>query len=372
MPSFAATAILIASVTAMPGNVLPVTLGLLATYHGLDSAEVGYLVATNTFAGLLTSITAPYWIRRVGLRRTVATCLILNALGVIALSEAGGLATLFPLQAVLGVTTVAIASICMSVLVRLDNPGRAIGFKITSDVVVAGSFLTLAPVGTLGLDGFVIALAIPLLLALALVSRLPTTVEPLRRPGVDPPSLLSAPASAWLVLMAMVTFYVAGAGLWPFIEHLALGAGLDRDQAANTIASGLFVGVFGSLGAAALAGRNAGIWPQTASGMLFVVAILLLAFARGPISYAIAVFAFNATWNFFIPFIIALLASHDRTARLSALVPGTAMLGGIIGPPLAGNLMTIASDEAACAVMALIAATAIAAYVALARGRGRP
>jgi hypothetical protein len=105
---------------------------------------------------------------------------------------------------------------------------------------------------------------------------------------------------------------------------------------------------------------------------LFVVSIPLLAFADGPVQYGAALFVFNAAWNFFMPFIIGLLAARDSTARLAALVPGTAMLGGIIGPPLAGNLMNLASDEAACLVMALISGAAIAGYVALARGRGKP
>jgi hypothetical protein len=135
------------------------------------------------------------------------------------------------------------------------------------------------------------------------------------------------------------------------------------------IAAGLFVGMAGSLGAVAVAGRVRGIWPQTTCGIIFMFSIPALAYAEGIVPFAAAVFVFNAAWNFFIPFVVALVAARDTTRRLGALVPGTAMLGGIIGPPLAGNLIGVAGYEVTTLFMMGVCGTSILAYVLLERVR---
>jgi len=369
MPPVAIFAILIASVTALPANVLPVTLGLLTERYGLEPTDIGYLVAANTLAGLMTSLSAPYWVHRFSLRLLVVGFLVLMALGLLALARASGLPELFGVQVVLGVTGVGIASICVSVISQLENPARAYGIKITADVILAGTFLTLLPVGKLDLDTYVLLLALPFLVALPLVRGLSAEMPGGGPAGIGSISLRSAPRVAWLVLVTMVVFYVAGAGMWPFLERLGLDAGLDKGAAANMIAAGLFVGMVGSLGAVAVAGRVRAIWPQTLCGVLFMCSIPALAYADGLVAFAAAVFVFNAAWNFFIPFVVALVATRDTTRRLGALVPGTAMLGGIIGPPLAGNLISLSGYQTATLVMMVICGTSIVAYVLLERAR---
>lgn len=369
MPKLAAFAILIASVTALPANVLPVTLGLLGERYGLSAADIGYLVATNTLAGLMTSLSAPYWAHRLPLRPMVALLLVAMSAGLVALGHAPTLPLLYLVQIVLGVTAVGTASICVSIIARLDNPARGYGLKITADVILAGTFLALVPVERLGLSTYVLLLAAPFLLALPLIFGLSARMDDDHAAADARTVKRPAPIVAWLVLVSMVVFYVAGAGLWPFLERLGLAAGLDQGTSANLIAAGLFVGMIGSLGAVAVSGRVAGVWPQTCVGLLFMCSLPGLAFANGVVAFAAAVFVFNAAWNFYIPFVVALVAQRDTTRKLGALVPGTAMLGGIIGPPLAGNLIEFSGYRSTTVVMFIIAGVAIVAYVLLARRR---
>jgi hypothetical protein len=369
MPLSAFVVVLVAGIAALPPNVMPVLSGLLADRHGLDDAQIGYFVSSGQLAGLVASATAPYWITRVDVRWLVGACLVVYAVGVFALGRVVPLALLYAIQFVLGGVLVLVASSCFSILARLPNPARALSIKISSDVVVASGFLYVLPIQRLGLDGFLAALSVSFVLGTLLASRLPQRSRAAQRDaGIAKPAE-RAPLGAWLALATMVVFYVAGISMWVFLGRLALHAGLDEVAAASVVAAGLFVGIVGALGAASVAGRFRRIWPEVAAGVVFVFSLPALGLAHGVVEFALAAFAFNVAWNFFIPFLMGLVAARDASGRLASLMPGTAMLGGIVGPPIAGLLMRETSYPVATFAMASFAAIAIASYVMLARSR---
>lgn len=360
-------AIVIASVAAMPGNVMPVLAGLLSDFRSLDEVALGLLIASGTLAGLITSLTAPHWVGRVNLRYTIALALGAAALGLIGLRVAPGGVPLFLSQALAGAAAMVVACSCLTIIARLPNPTRAYSIKVTTDVVLAGTFLALVPASLLGLGGFVALIAAISVAAVALTPKLPARVAAAQRADGSPSRLRDAPAAAWLVLVTIVVFYIGGIGVWVFLERLAVQANIDRATASNAIAAGLFVGVIGSLGAAVLAGRTRRIWPETSSALVLVGSLIMLTYLQSAAQFYIAVFVFNASWNFFIPFVIGHLARSDTTGRLASLVPGTVATGGIVGPVLIGALIRSSGYTLAMLAMTLIVAASIAGYVALAK-----
>ena len=109
---------------------------------------------------------------------------------------------------------------------------------------------------------------------------------------------------------------------------------------------------------------------------MLVASFAMLTFVDGTAQFYFAVFVFNCSWNFFIPFVIGLVAGRDSTGRLSSLVPGTVMIGGVLGPVLAGAMIRASGYRTAMIVMTLIVATSIAGYILIAskplRLRGTP
>ena len=367
MPIFAVAAIVIASIAAMPGNVLPVMAGMLSDFHSFDEVELGFLIASGTLAGLLTSITAPHWIGRVNLRYAIAVALLLAAIGLLGLRYAPGVVLLVFAQATAGASSIVVASICLTVIAKLPNPTRAYSLKITTDVLFAGAFLALLPATGFGLAGFVAVLAAVSVFAAPLALKLPTRAVTEYRTDGSPIRLRDAPWSAWLGLITIVVFYVGGIGVWAFLERIAVHAGLDHDTASNAIAAGLFVGVIGSLSAAVFAGRTKRIWPEVTSGLVLVASLALLTYIQNVVQFYVAVFIFNCSWNFFIPFVIGLVARRDSTGRMSSLVPGTVMIGGVLGPVITGALIRASGYEVAMWTMTLIVAASIAGYVGIAK-----
>ena len=349
IPIAAWAAIILANVAATPGNVLPVLAGLLADRYAIDEGDLGVLLAVNTCVGLLTAATAPRWIAAVNLQAAIAAACVVVPVALFGLGHAHDMAMLYVAEAALGGGAVAIASIAMTVIARLPNPARAWGIKVTGDVIFAGGLLWLFPTARFGLNGLVAVLAGLTVAAMPLLTRLPRHAVLDRPAPAAAAAAASLPIGAWYALGAMVVFYTSA------------------ETIGDGIALGLFVGIVGSLGAAVYAGRSKALWPQAASGALFVASIAALALRGGLVSFYVAVFVFNAAWNFFMPFVIALVARRDPGGRLSALVPGTVMLGGIMGPPLAGLLIRAAGYPVMLLTMTAIAATAIVGYVVLER-----
>lgn len=367
MPISAVAAIVIASIAAMPGNVLPVLAGMLAEFHSLDEVTLGFLIASGTLAGLGAALTAPHWVGRVNLRLAVGIALAANAVALLGLRFAPGIVALFVAQALAGAANVVVASVCVTLIAKLPNPTRAYGIKITTDVVFAGAFLVFVPTQRLGLGGFVAVLATILVLVAPLASSLPSKALTEYRADGTQMRLRDVSSSAWAALLTIVVFYIGGIGVWAFLERLALHAGLTRDIASNAIAVGLFVGVIGSLGAVVLAGRTTRIWPETASGIVLVASFAMLSQITGAVQFYAAVFVMNCTWNFFIPSVIGLVARRDGSGRMASLVPGAVMIGGIVGPVFAGTLIRSSGYFVAMIVMTAIIASSIAGYVLIAR-----
>jgi hypothetical protein len=368
MPISALAAIVISSIAAMPGNVLPVLGGLLADFRALDEASLGLVVASGTLAGLVTSLTAPQWVGRVNLRRAAGVALFVAAIGLLGLRYAPGMGSLFVAQALCGASNVVIASSCLTVIAKLPNPTRAYSIKLTADVTFAGAFLALIPFAHVGLAGFVAVLAAVGVAAAPLAARLPLRAGAEFLVDGAPVRLRDAPTTAWLTLAMVVVFYVGGLGVWAFLERLAVHEGLEHTTASNAIAAGLFVGVAGSLSAAVFAGRGSTrIWPETASGFLLVASLLMLKYFEDATEFYVAVFIFNASWSFFIPFVVGLIARRDQSGRMASLVPGTVMIGGVLGPMLFGGMARGLGYDAAMTAMTAIVTSSIVAYVAIAR-----
>lgn len=366
-----AIVILVGSVAAIPPNIMPVLSAELVRQYSLSDAQLGYFVAAGTLAGALASLSAPYWVSRVRLQWLIFGSLFLYACAIHVLPVAPSVSLLYALQFLLGGCLVVISSICSSVLLRRPNPARTMSLKISSDVVIASAFLFLLPVSILGLNGLVGAVSLCFAVGVGVAFFWPKENNRMAPRPVSAEQISRTPMGAWWVLATLVVFYTAGVSGWNYLGRLALHAGLDVKQSSSAIAVGLLLGIIGSLGAAALAGRFRTIWPETVSGLVFAGSVVALGTVKGFVPFLVAALLFNIAWNFFIPYLMGLLAWHDHSGRLSTLLPATAMLGGVVGPPITGNLMQHASYDVAMYVMGGLAACSIVSYVVLAHHKAK-
>jgi predicted MFS family arabinose efflux permease len=256
--------------------------------------------------------------------------------------------------------------VSFTLLGQADNPARALGFRITSDVAMGGLLLALLPANALGLRGYSAVLALITLLGIGVALRLPKRSRAPR--ALSGNSTRPTSRAAWLTLLAVVIFNVGAVGDWIFVGFFAEHSGLPAGPAADVIAAGLFAGVVGSLGAVHIAGRAATLRPQLIASALFLLAIPWLAVTSSVAEFGIAGFTYNATWNFLGPFLVALVALRDPSDRLSSLVPAAGGLGTLVSPTLTGALVERYGPPTAALVLMAIVACSLTLYFALARG----
>ena len=337
---------------------------MLTRFHGLSETQFGYLISINLLAGLIVSASAPLWITRVDLRRTTAACLVANAVGLIGFGYAATWPALALMQILAGATGYVVASVSFTLLAETENPARVLGVRITSDVAMGGVFLAAVPGPVLGLRGYVAALAVVFVIGAFIAVLLPQHTRPPRESATQRPTLPAAPA-AWLALLALVIFNLGAVGDWIFIGFFAERSGLPAGPVADVIAASLLASVIGSLGASHVAGRSSALWPQMVASGIFLVSIPWLAATSSLTEFGVAGFAYSASWNFLGAFLIALVATHDPSGRLSSLVPAAVGLGVLVSPTLTGALLEQHGAIAATFVLMAIVAVSLVLYLGL-------
>ncbi len=337
---------------------------LFSHFHNLSESQYGYLISVNVLAGVVASATGPMWIARVGLPRIVAASLIAVAASLIAIGYAPSMLALTFVQLVGGAAGAVIGSVSFVLLGQTENPARAIGFRVTSDVVMGAIFLALLPGDVLGLRGYTAVLALVTVLGVVIAWRLPQRTRP-------PPEAIERAGSvtsyaAWATLVAIVIFNIGAVGDWIFIGFFAERSGLPAGPVADVIAATLFAGIVGSLGAAHMAGRPVTIWLQLVAAGVFLVSIPWLAATSSILEFGAASFAYQTAWNFLGPFLVAMVASRDPSGRLSSLVPAAVGLGILISPTLTGMLIEQQGTGTTTLVLAAFVAVSLAIYFPLA------
>lgn len=384
-PRFTLAAILISSALSIPGNVMPILAGLLVDHYHIDERLIGYLISTNTAAALCVSTIAPWWITRIRLRLLVPAFVLIVAACYLLFALSPNFTGLLLLELVIGAAGGAVAAACYTVMAQ-HNAAHAWAIKIVADVLIAWTFVKFVP-NTNGILPFTIALCAAMsafaLLGLALPKRVVmaqditqshdataseiTTATPLQLPEpVRPVPLREAPLAAWLALFVVVLFTIGAVGVWPFVQRMELRAGISGAATNDVFALGLLLGISGALLAALLGNRLGRVVPPGVAGALLVASLAAMSITHSQLIFTVAFIGLNATWNFFLPYMMGLLTLRDSTQRLSSLVNAALTTGSIIGPSLAGTLIHASGYPLAITVQGVLISAAVALYVAVA------
>ncbi len=354
--------ILSASLISAAGSaiflILPLLLGAAAQALALDDEQTG-LIASSYFLGfLLICLSAVFWIRRFNWRRTGLAGFVLLCGGLLASALADSYSLLLMAMVVSGMGAGTVFGLAICVISDTRDPDRNFGFKLVAEQAVGAALLFLLPIWVTPLWGFrglVVTVAV-LLAALCLaIFWLPE--RGIRKPGAETDADVPAPVlPAWIALIALMVCFAGLSGLWAFVERLAA----DREIAADLIGQALSVGVIGggvgALMAGVLGDRFGRIWPLLLSTLALGMVLVIYASPLTGLSFTLGTVLFSGVWNFGLAYQMGIVVSLDRRGNLAVLISSFLSLGAIVGPALAGMLI---SDSDYSGVFAFTAGTLV-------------
>ena len=353
---------------AMIFNILPVFLGAAAESFDLGESAAGWL-ATTYLAGFgLSSVSAALWLHRLG-RKTLALVLFVAAALLLMLAS-----TLQAYAAVVGVLFAAglvlggLYTFSFMLAAEHADATRAVGVKLGGEVVLGALLLAIIPTviyPAFGFSGLLATLAIVLLAVLPSVRWLSEGALPMgsetTRASAGPKLLRAA-----CVLGALFLFTVGQASVWSFVERAGARAGFEAAAISGVLSAAVLLGGVGSFLAGALSDRWGKVLPLLIAGSLYLAAMALFTFGTQYWAYALAINLFFFAWLFALPYFISVVASVDDSGRATSLVTACLAFGSMLGPAVAGELITLGGfpllylSGAACSCVAYACAVAMA------------
>ncbi|MEH6579509.1 MAG: MFS transporter [Amphritea sp.] len=323
--------------------ILPILLGGAAEYLQLNEEQAG-LIASSYFVGfLLVCLSAVFWIRRFNWQHISLMGFLFLCGGLAAAAFVTQYEMLLALMALSGVGAGTLFGLAVCVLSDTRDPDRCFGIKLVAEQAVGAGLLFLLPMFVTehwGFPGLMLAVAaVMVLLGLAsfwLPARGRRRVE-----TTDSNSTAKVKVwPVWAALLALMIYFAGLSGLWAFVERIATGNGIDAVNIGKALSFGLIGGGIGAFAAALLGDRFGRIFPLVLSTALLMAVIFIYSTAFNALLFAAATFVFSGVWNYGLAYQMGIVVSLDLRGNLSVLISSFLSLGAIIGPAIAGMLIS--------------------------------
>jgi hypothetical protein len=320
-------------------GVVPVLLGALQAEHRISDPDIGFIAMTEVlsmgvFTALAGIVLKPQRLKRIG----IAASLLLAGVD-LASAGASGL-SVYVMRGAAGAIEGVLLWITVAMISRTQTPERWAGAFFTAQT---GAQLILAVLFAIwimpafGSTGGFVALTV-----CALIGLVPALIGPSRLADLNPGEEIAGPPPlrGWVALVGTLIFVAGGGAVAVYLQPLAEQAGLDAGVARTALWVSLAGQVMGGAAATALAGRvrwfhvflgasaaNLVVWwvfGQHVPGWLFVGANAL----SGVMSIFLA------------PFLVPMTIEADPSRRAAVQSGAAQLIGGALGPALAGAIVS--------------------------------
>lgn len=331
------------TIGGLPFNILPLMLGSLADSFALPSDQIG-LLGSICFAGyLIGTLGAPIWINRLNWRLLTVIGTLCTALSFALSAQTQTVQALYVVWAMIGFFASTMTCLGMRVLVDLPNKERSYGVRLGVELSIVAAALFALPlvIAQAQYSGAALALA-ALVVVLGVSARwipsAPASDNEVAMPSTQ--SGLRIPLRAWLAVIVFWIFLTGNIALWAFLERI--GASLQLTPAEIGIVFAVLK-LLGGVAAFAIAGIGASLKQSVAYWAVLLVigiGVVLIGSATGFVPYALG------TWIWEFAFVCgcvlqtANIARCDASGRAILLVPAAFALASMVGPGLAGWMIS--------------------------------
>jgi predicted MFS family arabinose efflux permease len=343
-PARTAAIATLGAVALFPLLVLPIIVGGFVDHIGMSESQAGWATATGALGAALAAIPVALTIHHLDLRRLATAGLIVMAiadgLSIAALSIP--VETFFALRFLSGVGAAGVYASVVSGYAAWDAPDRAYGFFMGVQFAVSAVGLYFLPLilPIVGIEGLYAGIAAMDLVAIGLVTRLPTRDE---RKGAGSEAPLEwkivLRRTSLVCLLGIGLFEAANMAHFAYSERIGVAFGLDASRIGLILGVATVVGIPGAMAVVWLGDRFGHFVPILIGLANQSAALFLLFAAGGQLTYTIAMCMLSIGWAFSLPYFQAVEAELDPGGSVVVAGSFATGMGASVGPAIAATLV---------------------------------
>lgn len=315
----------------------------LVEYLGYDEQQAGYVASIEMWGIALTTVLLAFLANRISWHKILYIGVSFAVIGnlISAFCESAWL--FLVLRFITGLGSGALISLSFTALGLTAKPERNYGLLIVGVLSYGAAGFLIFPtvLEYVGMTGLLIIFALFNVSALPFVRHLPQSGD--EHAQIDEKAIELSYRYKALAVLTLFIYFTAQGVVWAYLFLIGTDAGVSEGGVTAGLTISQFTGVAGAFIAAVVADRFGRIAPLILGTMCSVVSLGILLGQVNVVVYGLAVCLFNLAWNQTHPYLLAALASFDRTGKLVVYGVAAQFIGIAFGPGLAAIIIGEAS-----------------------------
>jgi predicted MFS family arabinose efflux permease len=332
--------------------LLPVLSGVMADQFQLDDVQTG-LVATSYFSTYaLMALSSSMWIRRFDWVKTVRAGYAIMLVGLLVSLLAPTFVIASSGLAIVGAGAGLLFPISLTLVSDMTHTDRVYAIKIAAEQLVpAGLLLLLSSslFAVAGLSTTLVALIAVVSVCFFMSVQLPAEGNVAKHASSEKGGRLGLGIAS---LVALAIGFAGFAGLWAFLERIAVDNAFEPGFTNTWLAVGLITSGLGPIAAAVLEDRLGRIFPMGLAIIIAMGTLFVLATSNSTGTYALVLTVLPLSYYFAITYMFGVVADADNNGKIAGLMSFALAVGAGGGPAIFG--MVRADDGPVILVMSLL------------------
>jgi MFS family permease len=312
----------------------------MVQYLGFSEKGAGYIASAEMWGLAITTVILTFLASRFNWRHIFTLSLIVIIIGNLMSLLVTSPISFGTWRFLTGLGCGGLVSLSFTVIGLTDNPDRNFGYYIMWVLIYGALGLLLMPTAysVVGMRGVLIFFAILPAAGLLLVRFLPVSGEAhvqVEADAVNIPVHFKAMAVA-----AMFSYFLAQGVVWAYLFLIGTNGGASEQAVANGLTVSQFLGIAGAFTTVMVGIRFGRALPLVIGIIAGIVPLVFLFGTMGALVFGVAVSVYNYAWNMTHPYLLASMASFDRSGRVVVYAVAFQMLGLAIGPAIAATVIS--------------------------------